>query len=290
MKQKWLWVSILCLLGYTGCNSVREYWTLPEEGALADGDQLDPSDIVAAENDAIAAASEVAVVDNVPTVADREAIAAGSEVTATANGVTAPDSATTEDIVAVEGTPDADNSDSTAVDVYTAPETVSADAVADESVSDETVTIIVNATPEAEDSTDHVLIVQTDSTDAVENGNAEVVGAASVQVVDGTSEPLEIATNSAVVIASESVQITTLPKYYKVQPRRQKYESLWTIAGDPAIYNNSYHWRELYLANRNKLPNPTNPNLIQPGMVLEIPSLDGEHREGFYDPNATYVR
>jgi hypothetical protein len=64
---------------------------------------------------------------------------------------------------------------------------------------------------------------------------------------------------------------------------------LYRIASIPAIYNNPARWDIIYEANKAKFPNPKNPNLIRPGIVLEIPSINGEKREGNYDPNLKYT-
>jgi hypothetical protein len=45
----------------------------------------------------------------------------------------------------------------------------------------------------------------------------------------------------------------------------------------------------LYNANRAKFPNPNNPNWIEPGMVLDIPSIKGEFRQGSWDGNRSYA-
>ena len=79
-----------------------------------------------------------------------------------------------------------------------------------------------------------------------------------------------------------------LPATYTVRPWNVYGDSFWNIAGRPWVYGNPYQWRLLYNANRSKLPNPNNPNLIRPGMVIDIPSIRGETREGAWDPNATY--
>jgi nucleoid-associated protein YgaU len=50
-------------------------------------------------------------------------------------------------------------------------------------------------------------------------------------------------------------------------------DSLWSIAGLPQIYDNSYQWPRLYIANQDRLTDPNNPNLIEPGQVLQVPSL-----------------
>ncbi|GHV81868.1 hypothetical protein AGMMS49991_04260 [Spirochaetia bacterium] len=67
-----------------------------------------------------------------------------------------------------------------------------------------------------------------------------------------------------------------MPKYYTVKAG----DNLWDIAANPLIYNNPWLWHRLYEANRDKLEDPNNPNLIESGIVIEIPSLNGEYREG----------
>ncbi|MDR0910114.1 MAG: hypothetical protein LBM77_10160 [Spirochaetaceae bacterium] len=48
-------------------------------------------------------------------------------------------------------------------------------------------------------------------------------------------------------------------------------DCFWNISGMPAIYGNPWKWRRLYEANKARLPEPNNPNLIEPGFVLTIP-------------------
>ena len=36
------------------------------------------------------------------------------------------------------------------------------------------------------------------------------------------------------------------------------------------------------------MPKPNDPNLIMPGMKMEIPSITGEYREGVYSPSKKY--
>jgi nucleoid-associated protein YgaU len=64
---------------------------------------------------------------------------------------------------------------------------------------------------------------------------------------------------------------------------------LWNIAGRSWVYGDPTKWRLLYDANRLKLPEPTNPNLIHPGMVLDIPSIRGEIRQGMWNTNQSYT-
>lgn len=81
---------------------------------------------------------------------------------------------------------------------------------------------------------------------------------------------------------------TALPKYYKVVSRPKRTDSLWSISAYDFVYGDGMYWYILYNANRQKLKNPKNPNLILPGQILVIPSLMGEVREGLYDPAKEY--
>jgi hypothetical protein len=77
----------------------------------------------------------------------------------------------------------------------------------------------------------------------------------------------------------------TLPMQYTVRTWRVEKDCLWTIAGYSWVYGDPFKWRELYNANKDKMPDPANPDLIEPGMVLTIPSLQGESRQGIWNPN-----
>ncbi|MDR2110637.1 MAG: LysM peptidoglycan-binding domain-containing protein [Spirochaetaceae bacterium] len=79
-----------------------------------------------------------------------------------------------------------------------------------------------------------------------------------------------------------------LPAQYTVRPWAVSRDCLWNIAGRPWAYGDPAKWRVLYNANRTKLPDPDNPNLIHPGMVLDIPSVQGERRRGMWDAGHTY--
>jgi hypothetical protein len=37
------------------------------------------------------------------------------------------------------------------------------------------------------------------------------------------------------------------------------------------------------------MPQPSNPDLIHPGMILDIPSIRGESREGMWVDGRTYM-
>ncbi len=84
-------------------------------------------------------------------------------------------------------------------------------------------------------------------------------------------------------------KVTVLPMYYVVVQRTPLTDALWRIAGYSYIYNDPIQWYRLYQANRNVLRDPNNPDLILPGQILTIPSMNGELREGTYDPTLEYL-
>jgi nucleoid-associated protein YgaU len=83
--------------------------------------------------------------------------------------------------------------------------------------------------------------------------------------------------------------IRALPSQYTVRPWALSRDCLWNIAGRPWAYGDPAKWRLLYDANRLKLPDPNNPDLIHPGMVLDIPSIQGETRQGMWDSGYSYT-
>lgn len=80
----------------------------------------------------------------------------------------------------------------------------------------------------------------------------------------------------------------TLPRYYTVVSRPVNTDCFWNIAKMGAIYDDPLLWPNLWNANKDKMRDPENPNLIYPGMVLEIPPIGNEKREGTFDPEKTY--
>jgi len=105
--------------------------------------------------------------------------------------------------------------------------------------------------------------------------------------------------DNAIIAAIKSIEILSLleaelggtavlPKQYTVRTWAAEKDCLWNIAGYPWVYGNPDKWTELYEANKSKLTDPNNPNLIEPGMVLDIPSIKGEVRQGIWDSGRTY--
>lgn len=83
-------------------------------------------------------------------------------------------------------------------------------------------------------------------------------------------------------------EITPLPQFYVVRPWAETKDCYWNISGRDYVYNNPLLWENLYQANKANMPKPDDPNLIMPGMKMEIPSITGEYREGVYSPSKKY--
>ena len=83
-------------------------------------------------------------------------------------------------------------------------------------------------------------------------------------------------------------EVTPLPQFYVVRPWAETKDCYWNISGRNYVYNNPLLWENLYQANKSKMPRPNDPNLILPGMKMEIPSIAGELREGVYSPSKDY--
>jgi len=79
-----------------------------------------------------------------------------------------------------------------------------------------------------------------------------------------------------------------LPAAYTVLPWAVSKDCFWNIAGQPWAYGNPRQWRVLYNANKSKLPDPNNPDTLEPGIVLDIPSIKGEVRQGEWESGRIY--
>ena len=100
---------------------------------------------------------------------------------------------------------------------------------------------------------------------------------------------IESANNVITVLANtETPAGKTLPAQYTVRTWAAARDCLWNIAGSAWAYNDPFKWKLIYDANKNKMPEPGNPDLIHPGMVLDIPSLKGETRQGMWEPGKSY--
>jgi hypothetical protein len=93
----------------------------------------------------------------------------------------------------------------------------------------------------------------------------------------------------ALLTEAPPAPIYPLPAQYTIYPWEATRDCFWNVAGQPWAYNDPEQWRLLYNANRAKLPQPDNPDLIRPGTILDIPSIRGEIREGMWVEGRDYA-
>ena len=84
--------------------------------------------------------------------------------------------------------------------------------------------------------------------------------------------------------AAELAGLKPLPKYYRVRLIPDRRDCFWRIAEYDFIYGDPFKWHLLYDTNKGKLTDPGNPDLIHPGQLFEIPEIEGETREGEWEP------
>lgn len=94
--------------------------------------------------------------------------------------------------------------------------------------------------------------------------------------------------NKVIDALADVHEMTVLPKFYIVRPWAESKDCFWNISGRSYVYNNPWLWENLYEANKDNIPERDNPNLILPGMKMEIPSISGEYRDGVYSPDVEY--
>ena len=101
-----------------------------------------------------------------------------------------------------------------------------------------------------------------------------------------TKEEWDPARESALSVLSILAEIPGVPvlaAQYLVKTWRGEKDCFWNIAAKKEIYGDPWKWRIIYNANKHKLPNPNNPNKVEPGTLLDIPSLKGEYRVGILE-------
>lgn len=81
---------------------------------------------------------------------------------------------------------------------------------------------------------------------------------------------------------------TDLPATYTARSFPVNTDCFWNIAALPFVYNDPYKWPYLYQANKSRMVDPSNPDLIHPGFLVEIPSIDGEYRWGEWQEGLDY--
>jgi nucleoid-associated protein YgaU len=119
-------------------------------------------------------------------------------------------------------------------------------------------------------------------------GRYHYEAAVTAHLNDEWDEAINAATKSIGILAAlelESGSSSLLPSQYIVRTWAVERDCLWNIAAYPWVYGDPMRWVDLYEANRSRMPDPSNPDLIEPGFVLEIPSIRGEVRRGVWNPS-----
>ena len=120
--------------------------------------------------------------------------------------------------------------------------------------------------------------------DAIAAANRVLVALAYVDFEPAKQQPVQPVQPVAVVETGP----LPLPAQYTVRPWASSKDCLWNIAGRPWVYNDPKKWKLLYDANKPNMPEPNNPDLIHPGMIVNIPSMKGETRQGMWDSSKVY--
>jgi hypothetical protein len=116
-----------------------------------------------------------------------------------------------------------------------------------------------------------------------------------------SGEEWETALDAALAVADDLAGVAAPPKKgapppdmpsnpnkYRVRPWDIFGDCFWNIA--KWFYGDSWKWPALYEANKDKIPDPDNPDLIDVGTVIDIPSIGNEARDGMYDTGTPYTR
>jgi nucleoid-associated protein YgaU len=96
-------------------------------------------------------------------------------------------------------------------------------------------------------------------------------------------DPAKESALAVIAILAEIPDGPVLAAQYRVKTWRSARDCLWNIAAKKEIYGDPLKWRVIYNANKHKLRRPGNPNIIYPGLVLDIPSIAGEYRTGILE-------
>ena len=110
-----------------------------------------------------------------------------------------------------------------------------------------------------------------------------VLSTLSFQNVLATLETARLWPNDSLA-ALQAERLQRLPEFYRVRLIPTDRDSFSKIAGYDFVYGDITKWPELYQANKDKIVDGDNPDLIHPGQLFVIPSLSGEARGGEWAP------
>jgi hypothetical protein len=121
-----------------------------------------------------------------------------------------------------------------------------------------------------------------------EEGRQHYNASLTYRTAQDWDEAIDEANKVIVALAAVQQGEGALPAQYTVRTWAGERDCFWNIAARSWVYGDPYQWRILYNANRAKLPDPNNPDIIEPGTVLDIPSLRGETRQGMWQAGRSY--
>ena len=154
---------------------------------------------------------------------------------------------------------------------------------------------VVETRPETPAAPAEIQIVESQPAEQPVTQVAETQPVTPVETQITQGQPVEIQPSEVQAAAPVVTQQVTpvngvypLPAQYTVRTWATTRDCLWNIAGRPWAYNDPNQWRLLYNANRAKMPQADNPDLIEPGMIIDIPSIRGEKREGMWAEGRAY--
>lgn len=94
------------------------------------------------------------------------------------------------------------------------------------------------------------------------------------------SYPIALEAFNVMKVIKYVKQKPTLPAAYLVKDLPGNEDCFWKIAEYDFIFADPLKWELIYEANKDILQQSENPDLIAIGLVLKIPSLNGEERAG----------
>jgi hypothetical protein len=106
--------------------------------------------------------------------------------------------------------------------------------------------------------------------------------------ISSAEKVIELLAYMELALQKANKETDVLPAQYIVGSWNKERDCFWNIAERSWAYSDPLKWPILYQANKKKLPNPDNPDLIKPGTVLDIPSIRGEKRSGLWDAGKVY--
>jgi nucleoid-associated protein YgaU len=94
--------------------------------------------------------------------------------------------------------------------------------------------------------------------------------------------------NLAQIAEPPTSETPATPAQYVIRPWDEFGNCFWNIA--KFFYGNPRQWPVIYRANKDKLPDSNNPNLVKVGTVIDLPQIGSEIRSGVWDSGKSYGR